>query len=628
MIIKNLKVNGFGKLENQDFKFNNGINVVEGNNESGKSTLLKFIASMFYGVSKNKNGKLIPDYDRYKPWRDIPFSGKIQYTLDSGEDFEVYRDFKKKTPIIYNAKKEDITNNYKLNKAKDSLFFVEQTGIEENDFCSTCITEQENVKLSDSDKNQVIQRLSNILSTGDENTSYKKVVDRLNKMQLENVGSSRSTGRPINQVEEAIEELEEQRKDAEEYEKQKYEVDRKKQTIKTDIEDTKIVLSLLRKQKGILEKTIFEEEKLKILKKNLSQNNDEQDILEERLNDLLEERKDNLNKSKIGYILGALIMIIVIAITIILRKPLILLGLIVSLIIFVIQALINRKKTNRIKRFGRKIQKERVELEDRLTILEKSHEKQEKEILDKEKEILTVQKEAEKEVAREFAGKIDDSIIEDILSTEYSKIVEFIDEKEREQAEISINERKIEIDNENIVTKLEDLVDIDEKLEGLYERKDDLLQLNNMYEMAKEEIEKAYQEMKDNITPEFLEELKTILSGVTNGKYSDCYIDSDNNILVEIETGQYVPIELLSIGTIDLVYMALRISAAKEISKETMPIILDEGFAYYDNDRMARILKYLASLDRQVIIFTCSNREKEILKSEKIYFNLIDLNIT
>jgi len=204
--------------------------------------------------------------------------------------------------------------------------------------------------------------------------------------------------------------------------------------------------------------------------------------------------------------------------------------------------------------------------------------------------------------------------------------VEFIDEKEREQTDFAINEKKIDLDNENIVNKLEELVEIDEKLENLYETKDNLLQLNNMYEMAKEEIENAYQAMKENITPEFIEELKQILSDVTEGKYTECYIDSENNILVETENGKYIPIELLSVGTIDLIYLALRISAAKEISKEKMPIILDESFAYYDNDRMARILRYLETLDRQVIIFTCSSREKDILEKEGIKFNLISMN--
>ena len=592
----------------------------------GKSTLLKFISSMFYGVSKNKNGKLIPDFDRFKPWSENEFSGRIKYTLDNEKKYEIFREFRKKTPFIYNENKEDITKNYPMDKSKESLFFQEQTGITEDNFFATCISEQENVKLSSNDKNQVIQKLSNLVSTGDENTSYKKVIDRLNKMQLEKVGSARSNGRPINIAEEEIDRLEAERKEIAQFEEQKYQVEEAKQTLKTDLEDNRIVLDLLRRQKVNLEKSEIEEEKLKIFKKNLAQNKDEQDLLEEKLNDLVEERKGNLKKGKVGYYVGILLAIVISVIAFFMKKYLLFVGNIVPIIIICIQFALNKQKTRRIKKNGRRIQQERIELEERLKNLEKNYEKQEKEIEERKNEILAVQKEREKEIAKDFTNKLDEEIITDILSTDYSKIVEFIDEKEREQTDFAINEKKIDLDNENIVNKLEELVEIDEKLENLYETKDNLLQLNNMYEMAKEEIENAYQAMKENITPEFIEELKQILSDVTEGKYTECYIDSENNILVETENGKYIPIELLSVGTIDLIYLALRISAAKEISKEKMPIILDESFAYYDNDRMARILRHLETLDRQVIIFTCSSREKDILEKEGIKFNLISMN--
>lgn len=74
MKILDLKINGFGKLSNKEIKIQEGINIIYGENESGKSTLLKFIVGMFYGLSKNKNGKFIPDFERYTPWRGEEFS--------------------------------------------------------------------------------------------------------------------------------------------------------------------------------------------------------------------------------------------------------------------------------------------------------------------------------------------------------------------------------------------------------------------------------------------------------------------------------------------------------------------------------------------------------------------------
>ena len=68
MLIKKIQVNNFGKLKNKEIELKNGINIIYGENESGKSTLLDFIVSMFYGVNKTKNGKEISNYDKYMPW--------------------------------------------------------------------------------------------------------------------------------------------------------------------------------------------------------------------------------------------------------------------------------------------------------------------------------------------------------------------------------------------------------------------------------------------------------------------------------------------------------------------------------------------------------------------------------
>lgn len=71
-------------------------------------------------------------------------------------------------------------------------------------------------------------------------------------------------------------------------------------------------------------------------------------------------------------------------------------------------------------------------------------------------------------------------------------------------------------------------------------------------------------------------------------------------------------------------YIALRFGAIKELSNENMPIILDEAFAYYDEERLNNILKYLSEefKDNQIIIFTCTDREKEILERQNIPYQL------
>ena len=47
MKIEKIKINNFGKLENKEIELDDGINIIYGKNESGKTTLLKFITAMF-----------------------------------------------------------------------------------------------------------------------------------------------------------------------------------------------------------------------------------------------------------------------------------------------------------------------------------------------------------------------------------------------------------------------------------------------------------------------------------------------------------------------------------------------------------------------------------------------------
>ena len=207
MRIDNIKINGFGKIQDKEIEFKDGINIIYGENETGKSTVLKFISSMLYGVSKTKNGKSISDFDKYKPWSNGEFSGKIKYTLEDESEYEVFRDFKKKNPVIYNEFGKDISKEFSIDKTKGISYFEEQTGVDEQTFFKTVAIEQNNVKLDKLDTNSLVQKMSNFITTGDDNISFKKSLDRLNKMQTENIGNDRTKQRPINIVNENIEKL-------------------------------------------------------------------------------------------------------------------------------------------------------------------------------------------------------------------------------------------------------------------------------------------------------------------------------------------------------------------------------------------------------------------------------------
>ena len=63
------------------------------------------------------------------------------------------------------------------------------------------------------------------------------------------------------------------------------------------------------------------------------------------------------------------------------------------------------------------------------------------------------------------------------------------------------------------------------------------------------------------------------------------------------------------------------------ILEENLPIILDDHFLQYDDTRLKNTIKYLNTLkkDRQIIIFSATNREKDTLENLKIEYNFLDM---
>lgn len=118
-----------------------------------------------------------------------------------------------------------------------------------------------------------------------------------------------------------------------------------------------------------------------------------------------------------------------------------------------------------------------------------------------------------------------------------------------------------------------------------------------------------------------------LIEGITGGIYRSMSIDQNLNIFMNTPT-RLVPIDQVSSGTMDQIYLAVRLAAAKLVISDrgTMPLIFDDSFVLYDDDRLKTALKWLAGAwDSQCIIFTCHQREEAILKSEGIEHHLIQI---
>lgn len=100
MKIQNIKINNYGNLKQKEIYLKNNINIIYGKNETGKSTLLNYLKNIFYGISKNKNGKELSDYEKYLPWTGEEFSGKIKYELNNKKYLKYIEIFIKKIQLF------------------------------------------------------------------------------------------------------------------------------------------------------------------------------------------------------------------------------------------------------------------------------------------------------------------------------------------------------------------------------------------------------------------------------------------------------------------------------------------------------------------------------------------------
>ena len=623
MRIDKLKINGFGKIKDKELEFSNGINLVFGENEAGKSSLLKFITSMLYGVSKNKNGKEISDFDRFNPWKSDEYSGKITYTLDDGKTYEIYREFKKKNPVIYDSNKEDISKSYHVDK-NGIDFFYDQTKIDEETFYNTAITEQDGIRLSKSSQASIVQKITNLISSGDGNISYSKAASKIAKEQLEKVGTERTVQKPINNVLTRLKNMEERKRVIESSKTSISEQFNKEERLIEELDQLENERRMLREvQNKVNNKSI------KNAEINFNRNLEEEysskikELNEKIVNSDIENKK---TRGLIKYLVIFGVMAFIWIIVALLKVSNIIKYLFaIPTLISLLMASVKIREVRSIN--SKAVQADRDKILNEINILSKEMEEKKSEAEKKEHEYNETFEKEKLDIIEKYNTLIDEDYIISIFNMTYDELLKEIDKKETRIQTINFNLHAIRLEIKMLQEKEENLSSIQEEIDDLNAEKEELHQLNNAYNLAKECLDEAYKEVKSNISPKFIESLSSIIKKISNDRYNNVQFNDETGLKVEIENGKYIPASRLSVGTVDQMYLSLRLSALDEISKENLPIILDEAFAYFDNERLRSMLRYLDMNygNTQVIIFTCSDREREILDELKLSYNYIKL---
>ena len=172
-----------------------------------------------------------------------------------------------------------------------------------------------------------------------------------------------------------------------------------------------------------------------------------------------------------------------------------------------------------------------------------------------------------------------------------------------------LKEKRIQYDN--LGEQLAELDEVNERSRE-YEMKRQAVQ------MAADHLEQLSEEMRGYLKRDLNEKASSFICEITGGKYKKLVTDEKLH-------EKRVEIEQVSRGTVEQVYLALRMAVGELLCEEEMPVILDDAFAYYDEERMFQTLRWLKEHKKHVIIFTCQTREEQVMKEAGLVYHKIEL---
>ena len=181
MIIRKLRAS-FGKLEGESLRFHDGLNVIYAPNESGKSTWCAFIRAMLYGIDSSERARdgYLPDKQRYAPWSGAPMEGSMDLRAE-GSDITLQR-----RTTVRSAPMRDFSAVYTGTNTPVEGMTGQNcgellTGVSKEVFRRSAFIAQGGVAVSGSP--ELEKRIQQIVSSGDEQTSYSEAENRLRTWQ-------------------------------------------------------------------------------------------------------------------------------------------------------------------------------------------------------------------------------------------------------------------------------------------------------------------------------------------------------------------------------------------------------------------------------------------------------------
>lgn len=684
MRIKKLEITEFGKFNNMMIDFNDGINVIHGANESGKSTIMSFIYAMLFDTEKGEGIYNVSSiYSRFRQWdSNNPPSGAMEFEHE-GISYRIEKTFNKRNQVLrlinldigrevfpagetlkkllagLNWMDYPSTYFYGENAARPGKSLgrsITKHALKNGDFgphkidTDYAVSLLENKKrdfLNDEDSRR-IRELDEII-LNEEKT--EKELDRIAAMEL--CGMTEIEELSIRQEKLSRKSLYEENekeyfKNRERYNAYKKDVEFQKQ-LSTQLEDAIIRRGEIEENS---EKLVRCKEELSAVRNFIKRTHD----LEIRLNQETEAilnsmRTDNRNGfSRQLTLAGFVFLLCFIGIVFLAEKRPVYAGVcfagsIAGVVMFINMTLrlhAERRKTgSRLESLRDSMQ----DLENEKEIFTRTHSSEEElsqrlevylkedgcgpEVLAKEKELAEEIKKLESELSVRhkelltFFGKFGG--VEDLKDDELNiQEVRLREEAEKKASELEKVKSKISGLRESVIKLHMQIEAGEENEEKLLKHRDErskILERKASSEREAEAIGYAIDAINEisvrtheGVGRAVNQKASEYAQAFTSNKYTSFLTDENLNCKVDY-LNKYVEIEKLSNGTKCQLGLALRLAAGDIILKDyELPLVFDDAFVYYDDNRLAATLRKLGSgRYGQVIIFTCQSREETIL---------------